>query len=98
MLVSTKHLALMKFVPRTRRPPAEVKTLTEARQGASAGTIESLALADDFLQFGGQQAADRTTRLGGEDAGFPQECDIEFQSNVRFHDEHIFACSTILRA
>jgi hypothetical protein len=58
----------MKFVPRTRRPPAEVKTLAEARQGAPAGTIKSLALADDFLQFRGQQAGDRTARLGGEDA------------------------------
>lgn len=92
MLVSTKYLSLMQFVPRSRRRPAQIKTFSQAGDSAFAGLLISFTLTHELFQLQCQQGADGTAFLGSENACFPQKLSFNFQGYVRFH------ISTILRA
>src|SRR5258708_3348664 len=58
MLVSTKHLSLMKFVPRTSRLPAEIQACAQPRQRARSCPVVPLAFSHQFLEFRAEQATD----------------------------------------
>src|SRR5260370_10071052 len=98
ILVSTKHLSLMKFVPRTSGTPTQTQACAESRQRTLLRAFVRLAFSHQFLEFRGQQAADRAALFGGQYSRFSQNLRVQLQCNVRFHFEHANTCSTILRA
>jgi hypothetical protein len=79
MLVSTKHLSLMKwFVSGMSRLPAEIQARAEPRHGALSRPVIPFTFLNQFFEFRGEQATDRAALFGGQYSRFPQNLGIQF--------------------
>src|SRR5437660_12350932 len=85
MLVSTKHLSLMEFIPWARGCPAQVKTPPKTGQGTPARLMIALALAHCLLQPGSKQGTNGRAFLGSENTSFPRKLRFDSQCNIGLH-------------
>src|SRR5258708_5086807 len=72
MLVSTKVLSFMPFVPAAANHAPQMKALIKQSGGLPLSAFVSFLLSDQNLDLLGQQAADGGTTTGGKDFGLSQ--------------------------
>src|ERR1700722_744117 len=70
ILVSTKNLSIMQFVPRSRRCPTQIEPFSQASLSTFASHLITFALPHHLLQLGCEQGADGRALFGSQDASF----------------------------
>src|SRR5579884_127318 len=103
MFVSTKYLSLMELISCFRRHPPEVETLAEPSKCSPTSLIECLTLTDHLFNPVGQQGTDGASFLSRQDTRLAKQLCVDLESDVYFHnqipiEQHIYSCSTIIRA